>query len=96
VSRPVEVTLLTQEQCTFCEVAKQILHNVGRDHPLQVREVEMASPEGRRLAAAGGVLFPPGVLLDGRPFSYGRLSERKLRRALQKRATEPEDRVGGT
>jgi len=28
------------------------------------------------------VLFAPGVLLDGHPFSFGRLSERKLRKAL--------------
>ena len=31
------------------------------------------------------MLFAPGVLVDGRPFSYGRLSERKLRRTLDKR-----------
>jgi len=33
------------------------------------------------------VLFAPGVLLDGKPFGYGRLSERKLRRALAQRTT---------
>ena len=33
----------------------------------------------------GGLLFPPGVLIDGEPFSYGRLSERKLRRELDRR-----------
>ncbi len=32
-------------------------------------------------------LSAPGVLIDGEPFSYGRLSERKLRRALEKRRT---------
>ncbi|MGH9252739.1 MAG: hypothetical protein ACRD0W_24965 [Acidimicrobiales bacterium] len=31
-------------------------------------------------------LFPPGVLLDDDPFGYGRLSERKLRRELARRA----------
>jgi hypothetical protein len=29
--------------------------------------------------------FPPAVLIDGEPFSYGRLSERKLRRDLARR-----------
>ena len=29
----------------------------------------------------------PGVMIDGAPLSYGRLSERKLRRALAQRAT---------
>jgi len=28
------------------------------------------------------VAFPPGVIIDGRPFSYGRLSEKRLRSKL--------------
>ena len=38
----------------------------------------------QRLATQGGLLFPPGILIDGEPFSYGRLSERKLRRELDR------------
>jgi hypothetical protein len=49
-----------------------------------VTEIDLASHEGRQLAGRAGVLFAPGVLVDGRPFSYGRLSERKLRRTLDK------------
>lgn len=30
------------------------------------------------------MLFAPGVLLDGTMFSYGRLSERRLRRHLDR------------
>ena len=37
------------------------------------------------MARAAGIMFPPGILIDGEPFSYGRPSERKLRRALQSR-----------
>jgi len=33
----------------------------------------------------GGLLFPPGILIDGEPFSYGRPSERKLRHELDRR-----------
>ena len=29
--------------------------------------------------------FPPGIFVDGEPFSYGRLSEKKLRRELDRR-----------
>lgn len=81
----VEVTLLTQEDCASCEVAKEILTRVGREYPLVVHEIDLASAEGQRLASATGVLFAPGVLLDGGSFSYGRLSERKLRRTLDRR-----------
>lgn len=79
------VTLLTQSNCAFCDRAKEVLDRVGRDHPLDITEIDLSSDDGRRLAAESGVLFAPGVLLDGAPFSFGRLSERKLRRALARR-----------
>lgn len=76
------ITLLTQPNCALCEHAKQVLARVARDIPLTVTEVDLGSAAGRALAEQADVLFAPGVLLDGRPFGYGRLSERKLRKAL--------------
>ncbi len=89
--KPVEVTLLTQQHCTFCDLAKEILDRVGREYPLRVREIDLTSAEGQRLATSVGVLFAPGVLLDGEAFSYGRLSERKLRRELDRRTSNAEE-----
>ncbi|MBW3603052.1 MAG: glutaredoxin family protein [Actinobacteria bacterium] len=80
-----EVMLLTQEQCASCDAAKTILERLAGEYPLSVATLDLASEEGQRLAARGGVLFPPGVFLGGEPFSYGRLSERKLRRELDRR-----------
>lgn len=77
------ITLLTQADCTFCEHAKTVLAKIGTDHPLDITEIDLTSQEGRHLGAEGGVLFAPGILLDGEPFSYGRVSERRLRRALK-------------
>ncbi|EGX61039.1 MULTISPECIES: glutaredoxin family protein [Streptomyces] len=77
------ITLLTQADCALCEHAKTVLAKVGADHELAVTEIDLADEEGRRLGAEAGVLFAPGIFLDGRPFSYGRLSERRLRRALK-------------
>ena len=85
------VTLLTQADCALCDHAKQVLARVGADHPLDVAEVGLQSEEGQRLALEAGVLFAPGVLLDGRPFAYGRLSERRLRKELAR--TLPGDPV---
>jgi glutaredoxin len=82
------VTLLTQADCSLCEHAKQVLARVGEDHPLDVTEIDLASEQGRALAARAGVLFAPGVLVDGRPFGYGRLSERRLRRVLGRMAAQ--------
>lgn len=78
------VTLLTQENCTWCDQAKDILQDVSTTHPLVIEEVELASTEGRNLALRHGVVFAPGILLDGQMFSFGRLSEKKLRRRLSK------------
>lgn len=70
----------------MCDQAKAVLTNVARDHPLAVQEIDITTPAGTATATQAGILFPPGVLLDGEPFSYGRLSERKLRRHLIRRA----------
>jgi thiol-disulfide isomerase/thioredoxin len=86
VTAPVQITLLTQTSCGTCELAKEILARLGSEYPLSVTEVDLRTDEGKRLAAEAGVLFAPGVLVDGQPFSYGRLSERKIRRALDRRA----------
>ena len=86
MTAPVQITLLTQPSCGMCELAKEILARLGNEYPLSVTEVDLHTDEGKRLAAEAGVLFAPGVLVDGGPFSYGRPSERKLRRALDRRA----------
>ncbi|MEV4202996.1 glutaredoxin family protein [Micromonospora globbae] len=76
------ITLLTQADCGLCEHAKTVLASIRRDLPVTVEEVDLDSPEGQTLSDGGWVLFAPGLLIDGQPFSYGRLSERRLRRAL--------------
>jgi glutaredoxin len=86
VTAPVQITLLTQTSCGMCELAKEILARLTDEYPLSVTEVDLRAEQGKRLAAVAGVLFAPGVLVDGQPFSYGRLSERKLRRLLDRRA----------
>ena len=85
MSDPCEVTLLTQSDCGYCDHAKEVLRRIGEDYPLQVTEIDLGTPDGKRLAERAGVMFAPGVLLEGEGFSYGRLSERKLRRALASR-----------
>lgn len=84
MSDPVEITLLTQADCGLCDHAKLVLDRVREDFPLRVTEIDLATEDGRRLAGQSGLPFAPGVLVDGQPFSFGRLSERKLRRALHR------------
>jgi rusticyanin len=42
------------------------------------------------------IAFPPGLLLDGRAFSYGRFSERKLRRQLDRTGAAKNAATGAT
>ena len=77
-----EITILTQASCGSCEQAKKILSDLRVDHSLEIREVSLETEEGRELAGRAGVVFAPGILINGELFSYGRLSEKKLRRHL--------------
>ena len=79
---PVRVTLVTAPHCELCEHAEDVLRRVALDYDIAVRVVADQSEEGVALLTEHFVAFPPGVLLEGRLFSYGRLSERKLRREL--------------
>lgn len=83
----VPITLLTQPACGLCDVAKSILSRLGEHYPLSVTEISLDTEAGRRLAAQAAVVFAPGVLVDGQLFSFGRLSESKLRRLLDRRTT---------
>ena len=76
------VTLLTKPDCDNCVRAQETLQHLSDDITFEMRFVELDSPAGQALAVEHGVLFAPGVLIDGRLSSYGRPSERRLRRDL--------------
>lgn len=79
------VELVTSPGCHFCGFAREVLERVGAEVPLQVTEVDLDSPAGQAALARWRVPFPPMVILDGELFSYGRISERKLRATLAAR-----------
>ena len=81
--KEVRVLLLTTESCHFCDHAKAVLAKVAEEYPLEVSEMPITSPEGRRLAERDGVYIAPGIYVDGELFGQGRLSAGKLRRRLE-------------
>ena len=83
-----DVIILTQTDCHFCEMATEILGRLGAEFNLEVRRVDLASQEGKLIAQKVGLPIPPGILLGDELFSYGRPSERKLRREFGKRLGE--------
>lgn len=84
----IEILLLTQENCTYCDQAQEVLNRLRGEYPITVSTLNLSSSEGQALAEGNGVLFPPGLFLDGEPFSYGRLSDKKLRRELERRVRD--------
>jgi hypothetical protein len=81
----VHITVLGAPNCELCEQARSVLARVARDHAIAVEELSTEADAGRKLMIEHRMAFPPGVFIEGEPFSYGRLSERKLRRELARR-----------
>ena len=79
----IQVTVLSAPHCELCEHAKKVLAEVSADYDIEILVISDESEEGRALMMEHMVAFPPGVLLDGNLFSFGRLSERRLRRQLE-------------
>lgn len=83
------ITVLTQTSCAYCQQAEDTLARLRGQYSFDTVEVGLETDEGRALGARHGVLFAPGILVDDQFFSFGRLSERKLRRELARRGTPP-------
>jgi hypothetical protein len=79
----IRVALVTSDGCHFCRDARGILERLGTRFPLDVRLVDLVSDEGRDIARRWRVPFPPVLLIEGRFHGHGRISERKLARALE-------------
>ena len=88
----IHITILEQEQCHFCREAYALLDQLCTEYPLDIVRESLDSPAGQQLAIRHGILFAPGILIDGEFFSYGRVSERKLRRDLWRRQSLSERR----
>lgn len=83
-AHPLDLTLVVAEDCSLCEHARRVLAALGHDYPLRVREVSLESAEGQALGQQVPLVFPPVLLLGAEVVSHGRLSERRLRRELDR------------
>lgn len=79
-----KILLLTQENCHFCDMAKEMLDRLSSEYNFSISTLDLSTPEGQTLAEKNGILFPPGLFIDDKPFSYGRPSEKKLRKELDR------------
>ncbi len=87
------VSIVTASGCHLCEMAKDVVAEVGLDHNLEVRLIDLMSEEGKALARVHRMPFPPLVMIDGQVFGHGRLSAKKLRRFLQESYRPVQERL---
>ncbi len=86
-----EILLLQSEGCAFCGDVETIVSRLASEFGADLVRMDLASPDAADLAQRTGVLFPPGILIDRELVCYGRPSERRLRRELERRSL----RAGG-
>ena len=77
--------ILTRAQCSVCEQTKALLTRLATEYPLVVTVLDVEDPEGQVLAGRWSIPFAPAVLLGDEAFGYGRISERALRKEIERR-----------
>lgn len=87
------LTVVPTVACHLCEAADRTLADLAEQFEFTVESFAFDSDEGRRLVAVHRPALAPLVLVDGRFFSAGRLSRRKLAALLQARALRTPDGV---
>lgn len=76
------VTLLVTTGCHLCEDAQDDLTTRANHGDLKLVVVSIESEQGQALQALHRPSMFPLALLDGKPFSIGRLPRKKLDHAL--------------
>lgn len=83
-----DARLVTSAGCHYCGHARELLDRLRAEFPMDVTEVDLASPEGAAAQRRWRAPYPPLLLIDGEFLGYGRISERKLRKMLGSRLAE--------
>lgn len=78
-----EILLVSVPGCHFCRDARGVLIEFASEFGFELREIDARSAEGGGVVELYRPAMWPVVLVDGRPFSFGRLPAIKLRRLLE-------------
>lgn len=78
------IEFLTMPECHNCEKAKKIFDEVMPDFPeVEVKEIDMTTPEGQKLVQKYGIMASPGVVINGEVFLTGGVNKEKLTEKLK-------------
>lgn len=80
----INLTLVTREGCVHCAQTKEILKKIKPEYPeVDVKEVDMASPEGQELISKYSIMSSPGIIINGELFAMGGTTEKDLRKKFE-------------
>jgi len=80
----VKITLISPADCPNCAIVKEQLADLKSIYPeLAIQTVDAHAPEGEELILQHGILASPGILINGKFFSMGAVSEQKLNLAIK-------------
>jgi thiol-disulfide isomerase/thioredoxin len=84
-SASLPVVLLTRTGCGLCEQTATVLARLAEDYPLAVSALDFDTAAGQALAQQTGILYVPGIVIDETFAIEGRISEKRLRREIERR-----------
>lgn len=83
----VHVTIISSADCDNCTEVKEFLEQLRLEQPaLAIEELKIDSPGGQELAIEHGILASPGLLIDGKFFSMGKVDKEQLEEKLRSKS----------
>jgi thiol-disulfide isomerase/thioredoxin len=82
---PLQLVLLTRDGCGLCEQAMTLLGRLAERYPLVLTSLDFDTPAGQDMAQRCGVLYVPAVVSGHETLLEGGISERRLRKAIERR-----------
>lgn len=81
----IQLTLIRPDDCDTCVDVKELLEGLKKDYPdIQVEEIDAASEKGQQLIIEHGIMQSPGILANGKFLTMGKVTEKELRKKLNK------------
>jgi glutaredoxin len=81
----IELTLIRPNDCEHCADVKELLEKLSKDYSdLLIEEIDAATEKGQQLIIEHGIMQSPGILVNGKFFAMGNVSEAELRSKLNK------------
>lgn len=79
-----KLQFLTMPDCHICEEVKEVLAEIKPDFPgLEIKEIDMTTPEGLEMVQKYSIMTSPGIVINGEFFSSGGVNKNKLTEKLK-------------